>query len=89
MGRRNPGILLNAHHLTSLLQQGEGSFNPEKILIMIGKIIKQIRAFTLISNLAKEEPNDYSFGYKVRRIIDSYREKKEISKDILKEKPKP
>lgn len=56
---------------------------------MIGKIIRQVRAFTLIFNLSKSEPNDYSFGYKVRRVIDFYKEKKEISKDILKDKPKP
>lgn len=56
---------------------------------MIG-IIRKIKAFNVILNLSKSEPNDYSFGYKIRRVLDLYREKKGIKEEeIFKEKPKP
>lgn len=57
---------------------------------MIVKIINKIRAFGLLMKLSKTEPNDYSFGYKVRRILNLYKEGKEIKEEeIIKEKPKP
>ena len=57
---------------------------------MIKKIIKKIRTFTLLLKLAKSETNDYTFGYKVRRILNSYRDNKEIKEEeIFKESPKP
>jgi len=56
---------------------------------MIKKIVNRIRAFSLIFKLFKTEPNDYSFGHKVRRILTKYQEGKEIKEeDIFKEKPK-
>ena len=45
---------------------------------MIGKLIKKIRAFNTILKLSAMDPNDYSFGYRVRRIIDLYRKNKKI-----------
>jgi hypothetical protein len=57
---------------------------------MIGKIIKRIKIFALILKLSKAETNDYAFGYKVRRVLDLYREKKKIKEEeIFKETPKP
>lgn len=57
---------------------------------MIGKIIKRIKIFALILKLSKAETNDYAFGYKVRRVLDLYREKKKIKEEeIFKEIPKP
>lgn len=44
----------------------------------------------MILELAKKEPNDYSFGYKVRRMIEDHRSNKKIEKEsIFKEVPKP
>lgn len=46
--------------------------------------------FSLLLNLSKKETNDYAFGYKVRRILNLYKEGKEIKEEeIFKEKPKP
>jgi hypothetical protein len=57
---------------------------------MIKKIIRRIKIFSIIVKLSKKEPNDYSFGYKVRKIITLYREGKEIDeKEIFNEKIKP
>jgi len=57
---------------------------------MIGQIIKKIKAFSLLLKLSKVETNDYAFGYKVRRILNSYRENKKIKvEEIFKETPKP
>ena len=57
---------------------------------MIRKIIKKIRMFSLLLKLSKRETNDYTFGYKVRRILNSYRDNKEIKEEeIFKESPKP
>ena len=57
---------------------------------MIFKIIKKIKTFSLILRLSKVETNDYAFGYKVRRVLDLYREKKKIKEEeIFKETPKP
>jgi len=57
---------------------------------MIGKILRKLRAFSTILNLSSREPNDYNFGYKVRRILSQYKDKKEIKEEeIFKETPKP
>jgi hypothetical protein len=57
---------------------------------MIRKIIRKIRMFSLLLKLSKRETNDYTFGYKVRRILNSYRDNKEIKEEeIFKESPKP
>ena len=57
---------------------------------MIRKIIRKIRVFSLLLKLSKRETNDYTFGYKVRRILNSYRDNKEIKEEeIFKESPKP
>ncbi len=57
---------------------------------MIGKIIRKIKTFGLLLRLSKVETNDYAFGYKVRRILNSYKDKKEIKEEeIFKETPKP
>ena len=57
---------------------------------MIGKIIRKIKSFDLLLRLSRAETNDYAFGYKVRRILTAYREKKEIKEEeIFKETPKP
>ena len=57
---------------------------------MLVKIIKKIKTFSFLLRLSKTEPNDYSFGYKVRRVLNSYKENKKIKEEeIFKEKPKP
>jgi hypothetical protein len=57
---------------------------------MIRKIIRKIQMFSLLLKLSKKETNDYTFGYKVRRILNSYRDNKEIKEEeIFKESPKP
>jgi hypothetical protein len=57
---------------------------------MIFKIIKKIKTFSLLLRLSKVETNDYAFGYKVRRVLDLYRERKKIKEEeIFKETPKP
>ncbi len=57
---------------------------------MIRKILKKIKTFSLLLKLLKKETNDYTFGYKVRRILNSYRDNKEIKEqEIFKESPKP
>ena len=57
---------------------------------MIKKIIRKIRTFTFLLKLAKSETNDYTFGYKVRRILNLYRDDKDIKEEeIFKESPKP
>ena len=57
---------------------------------MIRKIIRKIKTFSLLLRLSKVETNDYAFGYKVRRILNSYKDKKEIKEEeIFKETPKP
>ena len=57
---------------------------------MIGKILRKIRLISIILKLSKREPNDYSFGYKVRKILGLYQDKKEIKEEeIFKETPKP
>jgi len=48
---------------------------------MIKKIVNRIRAFSLIFKIFKTEPNDYSLGYKVRRILEKYQEGEEIKED--------
>ena len=57
---------------------------------MIKNIIRKIKTFTLLLKLAKSETNDYTFGYKVRRILNLYRDNKDIKEEeIFKESPKP
>ena len=57
---------------------------------MIGKLIKKIRAFNTILKLSSMDPNDYSLGYRVRRILDLYRKNRKIKEEeIFKEKSKP
>ena len=57
---------------------------------MIKKIIRKIKTFTLLLKLAKSEANDYTFGYKVRRILNLYKDNKAIKEEeIFKESPKP
>ena len=57
---------------------------------MIKKIIRKIKTFTLLLRLAKSEANDYTFGYKVRRILNLYKDNKDIrEEEIFKELPKP
>lgn len=57
---------------------------------MIVKILRKIKLISVILKLSKKESNDYSFGYKVRKMIGLYRENKEIKEEeIFKEKPKP
>ena len=57
---------------------------------MIKKIIRKIITFALLLKLAKSETNDYTFGYKVRRILNLYRDNKDIKEEeIFKESPKP
>ena len=57
---------------------------------MIRKIIKKIKIFDIILKLSKSDPNDYSFGYRIRKILNLYKENKEIKEqEILKEKSKP
>jgi hypothetical protein len=56
---------------------------------MILRSIKKIKLASIILNLSKEEPNDYSFGYKVRKLINKYRDNGEVEEEeINKEKPK-
>ena len=53
------------------------------------KIVKKLKTFNLILKACKTTPNDYSLGYKVRRIVESFQEGKEIKEEIFKETPKP
>ena len=57
---------------------------------MIRKILRKIKLISIILKLSKREPNDYSFGYKVRKILGLYQknEKIEVEK-IFEETPKP
>ncbi len=57
---------------------------------MIMRIIQKLRIFSLLLRLSKVETNDYSLGYKVRKILFFYRENKEIKEEeIFEDKPKP
>lgn len=50
---------------------------------------KKFTLLNLIFRLEKQEPNDYSFGNKVRKILHLYKEKKEVKEEeIFKEIPK-
>lgn len=54
------------------------------------RVIRKIRAFNLILKAYKKEPNDSSLGYRVRRIMNFFLDKKEIKEEeIFKETPKP
>ena len=45
---------------------------------------------SIILELSKKEPNDYSLGYKVRKVLDLHQKNQEIKiEDITKEIPKP
>jgi hypothetical protein len=53
---------------------------------MVKKMIKKIKLISMIFKLSKLESNNYVFGYKVRKVINLYRENKKINKeDIFKE----
>ena len=57
---------------------------------MIGKIIRKIKIFDIIMKLSKMDPNDYSFGYRIRKVLNLYKENKKIKEqEIFKEKSKP
>ena len=57
---------------------------------MIGKILKKIKTFGILLKLSMIDSNDYSFGNKTRKILNLYKEGKEIKEEeIIKEKPKP
>jgi len=57
---------------------------------MIGKIIRKIKIFDIILKLSKMDPNDYSFGYRIRKVLNLYKENKKIKEqEIFKEKSKP
>ena len=57
---------------------------------MIRKVLRKIKLISIILKLSKKEPNDYSFGYKVRKILGLYQENKKIEEEkIFKETPKP
>jgi len=56
---------------------------------MIRRIIQKVKLFSFILKLSKEEPNDYSLGNKVRRVLNLYKEEKKIKEEeILNQKPK-
>ena len=56
---------------------------------MIQKIIQKVKIFSFLLKLSKEEPNDYSFGYKARRVLSLYKERKKIKEEeILNQNPK-
>lgn len=56
---------------------------------MIKRIIQRMKIFSFLLKLSKEDPNDYSFGYKTRRVLRLYKEGKEIEEEeILKQNPK-
>lgn len=56
---------------------------------MIRRIIQKVKLFSFILRLSKEEPNDYSLGNKVRRVLNLYKEEKKIKEEeILNQKPK-
>jgi hypothetical protein len=53
------------------------------------KINRKIKTLEIILNLSKIDPNDYSLGYRIRRILNLYQENREINEEkILKEKSK-
>lgn len=57
---------------------------------MIRRIIRKIQLMNIILELETKEPNDYSLGYKVRKLINLYKGNEEIVKEeIFKEIPKP
>jgi hypothetical protein len=56
---------------------------------MMQKINKKIKTLEIILNLSKIDPNDYSLGYRIRRLLNLYKENREINEEkILKEKSK-
>lgn len=57
---------------------------------MIRKIFRKIKLISIILRLSKREPNDYSFGYKVRKILNLYQKDQKIEEEeIFEEIPKP
>lgn len=57
---------------------------------MIRKIIRKIKIFDIILKLSKIDPNDYSFGYRIRKVLNLYKENREIKEEeVFKEKSKP
>lgn len=56
---------------------------------MMRKINRKIKTLEIILNLSKIDPNDYSLGYRIRRLLNLYQENREINEEkILKEKSK-
>jgi len=50
---------------------------------------RNIKLINLIFKIEKEEPNDFTFGGKIRRVLQLNREKKEIrEEEFLKSKSK-
>ena len=57
---------------------------------MFKKILTKIKLVSIILRLSKREPNDYSFGYKVRKLLGLYQQNKKIKEEeIFKETVKP
>jgi len=57
---------------------------------MIRKILRKIKLISILLKLSKREPNDYSFGYKVRKVLGLYQNNKKIKiEEIFEETPKP
>lgn len=57
---------------------------------MIRKALRKIKLISMILKLSKREPNDYSFGYKVRKILGLYQKNEKIKiEEIFEETPKP
>lgn len=57
---------------------------------MFKKILTKIKLVSIILRLSKREPNDYSFGYKVRKLLGLYQQNKKIKEEeIFKETAKP
>ena len=57
---------------------------------MFKKILIKMKLVSIILRLSKREPNDYSFGYKVRKLLGLYQQNKKIKEEeIFKETAKP
>lgn len=56
---------------------------------MMRKINRKIKTLEIILKLSKIDPNDYSLGYRIRGLLNLYKENREINEEkILKEKSK-
>lgn len=57
---------------------------------MIKKILIKIKLVSILLKLSEKEPNDYSFGNKVRKLLGLYRQNRKIKEEeIFKETTKP